>query len=206
MGRTGAAPPDLERPELVHLRAVGVGPDGRIVAGGLDGTPDRSRAVIWTADDLATGHDVLETPTMIRSAPATDQEVATITNGPNGYVAVGEDKRTGNYDAVVWTSSDGTAWERSTSPSLSGDGDQRLISVLRTTSGLLAVGYAEEDVQNGAAWISNDGTDWSRLHEAAFDTGDNGIMRGIACMDGTIVVVGRVPDHGAAWTADGATC
>jgi hypothetical protein len=189
-----------------HARAVAVGPDGRIVVGGLEDASGDSSAVIWTTLDQENWTRYPETPGGDPFGGADGLEIATITTGPNGYVAVGEEKEEGAFDAVVWTSPDGTAWERSTSPALSGDGDQRLIHVLRTTSGLMAVGYAEEEAQNGAVWVSDDGTDWSRLDVGAFDLGGDEIMRGIACLENRIVVVGRVSDHGAAWTADGATC
>jgi hypothetical protein len=192
--------------ELVHLRAVAIGPEDQVVVGGFDGTKDDHDGAIWTSDALVTWTRTSSATQGGPFAAEGDQEVGGITPGPHGYVAVGEDKRTGDYDAVEWSSADGTAWERSTSADLGGADDQRLISVLRTASGLMAVGYADEGgAQDGAVWISDNGAAWTRLPDA-FDTGGEEIMRALTCMDDRIVVVGKDSDQGAAWTADGATC
>jgi hypothetical protein len=192
--------------DLVHLRAVAIGPGDQVVVGGFDGTKDDHDGAIWTSSDLVTWSRTSSATQGGPFAAEGDQEVGGVTPGPHGYVAVGEDKRTSDYDAVEWSSADGAAWERSSSADLGGADDQRLISVLSTASGLMAVGYAVEGgAQDGAVWISGNGTDWTRPPDA-FDTGGDEIMRALTCTDDRIVVVGKVSDHGAAWTADGVTC
>jgi hypothetical protein len=190
-----------------RMRAVAVESDGRVVAGGFDGVQVERSAVAWTFTDAEGWSRTPDDPGGELFGGDGGQEIATIIAGPDGYVAVGEDEGSGDFDAAVWTSPDGSEWTKSTSPDLTGAGDQRLIHVLGTTSGLMAVGYADEGSgQDGAVWISENGTDWTRLDEEAFGGEGDQIMRGMACMDGKIVIVGKVSDHAAVWTADGATC
>jgi hypothetical protein len=68
-------------------------------------------------------------------------------------------------DAAVWTSQDGTAWERVTSADdrLAGEGQQAMKAVAVYGSWLVAVGIrASPDGTDidGALWASSDGTNW----------------------------------------------
>ena len=80
-----------------------------------------------------------------------------VTAGGPGLVAVGSE----DGSAAVWTSTDGTAWQRlGDDGSIFGSsGFGRITDVTVGVPGLVAVG-AED--QSGAVWTSTDGTDWSR--------------------------------------------
>jgi hypothetical protein len=98
--------------------------------------------------------------------------IAAVTEGGPGLVAVGGTGRP--IDAGVWVSSDGAAWERISSDAFRGteqrdgtDGDQQILDVVATSSGLVAVGVDEmvqQEVGHATVWLSPDGRTWSRLH------------------------------------------
>ena len=142
-----------------HMRGVVAGSDGRVVAGGFDGHDNGVGATTWMSQD---GVEWVRSPAEPDGEPfggEGGQEIATLVEGPNGFVAVGEDESSGDFDAAVWTSPDGIEWtKQDDSPDLGGPNDQRMIYALATPAGIIAVGYEEIGGDaNGAVWTSRTG-------------------------------------------------
>jgi CheY-like chemotaxis protein len=114
---------------------------------------------------------------------------------------------TGESDAAVWTTADGSTWTRVDDPDLTGPGDQFMIYAIQTQSGLIAVGSDDRSGDDdGAVWVSEDGTDWVQLSDPTFGGLGDQVIRGLACQDGTIIAVGRESGDLALWKGEGVTC
>jgi hypothetical protein len=90
--------------------------------------------------------------------------VADLTAGGPGLVAVGA-LVTGENDAAVWTSTDGTSWDRAVDDAtFGGPGNQWIESVASGPGGTVAVGASWVDGAGvrGAVWVSPDGATWAR--------------------------------------------
>jgi hypothetical protein len=131
-------------------------------------------------------------------------------------------ERGGDGDAVVWTSLDGTSWNRVPHDEavFGGDGSQHIFSVTAGGPGLVAVGFdgTLDNVEgNAAVWTSPDGFTWSRVphNEAVFGGEDWQVMFGVTAggpglvavgLDGTFGVASRGEADAAVWTSpDGFT-
>jgi len=146
-------------------------------------SPDLDRdAAVWTSVDGLTWSRVPFNEEVFGGAA-----MLSVTVGGPGLVAVGgegqynhEIGRFGSFDAVVWTSVDGTAWSRVSDVEsvFGGNGGQELWSVTAGGPGLVAVGAdrpASAEGQdprggNAAVWTSEDGFVWSKVpfDESAF--------------------------------------
>ncbi len=99
------------------------------------------------------------------------------------------------------------------SPVLSGTGDQQMLAVVSTDTGLVAVGVdGSGGDRNAAVWTSNDGMAWGQVphDEAIFGGPESGWMWDVATGPGGLVAVGfggpNEAQYAAVWTsADGAT-
>ncbi|MFN2524670.1 MAG: adenylate/guanylate cyclase domain-containing protein [Actinomycetota bacterium] len=95
---------------------------------------------------------------------ALDQAVLRLTATADGLVAVGYDTSSGEADGAVWTSPDGSEWERRQSRALGGPGAQMMYGVVEGPGGIVAVG---QDTSGGdldaAVWTSPDGEHWTRI-------------------------------------------
>ena len=128
-----------------------------------------------------------------------------VTRTDSGFVAVGEDA----YQSAVWTSPNGIDWTRvePTDPRLFGSDSIDLMWVLMsdieaTPFGVVAVGQANTSVSrdstlNGdaAAWVSEDGIDWSRVTHntdvfGAVEGGFHQTMRSVAVYEDLLIAVG----------------
>jgi len=113
-------------------------------------------------------------------------------------VAVGRTVQ-GAANAIVWTSTDGKAWDRQPdAPSLDGAG---MNAVVEGPKGLIAVGGGATDA---AVWQSPDGRTWTRVpDDPAFD---GAAMYAVAPTASGYVAVGYDQAKGVVWTsADGTT-
>lgn len=152
-------------------------------------TPDEQLPLRWSAapkvDDQATA------------------EVARITSGAPGGVAVGTVAESGATAAAVWTSGDNEHWVRVADDRRVFPVPSAIRSVATGAGGFVAVGTAGN---RGAVWTSGDGIHWAQQAEtdpgfagAALASIQSGVRPGY-------VAVGTKDSHGAAWSsADGRT-
>ena len=141
---------------------------GLIVAAGVSDSGEDKEAVIWTSPD-GQDWDRLSDGSLSGEG---DQQINAITSGGPGLVAVGEETIDGDENAAVWTSIDGTNWDRVEDPSgaLGGSGSQQISAVADSDVGLVAAGNEVLNGTNGALWVSADGTTWSRVPPAEITT------------------------------------
>jgi predicted Ser/Thr protein kinase len=133
-----------------------------------------------------------------------DQVMSDVVAGPDGLVAVGHVQAAPfDDDAAVWFSGDVDRWRASSSESLTGPEDQRLLGVTDFDGRLIAGGWEGTDA---AAWSSTDsGETWTRT---ATGLGP-GLIRDFAILGSTVVAVGAAGNDpfdqdAAVWTsADG---
>lgn len=180
------------------MHSVTVGGPGLVAVGadGFDDGIDRGQmamhrrdfigqAAVWTSVDGTAW-------TRITHDEATfggdgNQWMESVTTGGPGLVAVGGDWSRASFSAAVWTSTDGTVWDRVPhNPAVfGGENDQAMNDVLTAGSGLVAVGRvwgqhagdhsAGGDDSAASVWTSEDGVSWSWLgyDEAIFGSEDN---------------------------------
>jgi hypothetical protein len=123
--------------------------------------------------------------------------VNAVVEGADGrLVAVGSDLD--EREAVVWRSSDGTAWEQAPrEDSRLYNGDKiRMMDVASTPVGLVAVGnYVGVQYGTATSWISGDGLSWRRAH--AYPALEQGEMLAVATGGPSLVAVGSfgAPDN-----------
>ncbi len=133
--------------------------DDRLIAAGSSASKDGDLdAAVWvrTAGDwtMVTGGSL--------GGPG-DQQIEAIATNDVGLVAVGWTASGGNADAAVWTSANGSTWERvPVSDVFGGAGDQRMSSVTSVGGTYVAGGSSTRDGRDpdGAIWLSADGIAW----------------------------------------------
>ena len=118
-----------------------------------------------------------------------DQVMSDVVAGPAGLVAVGHVEAATGFDddAAVWISGRNAGrWRSSTSESLAGPEDQRMLAVAEFDDRLIAGGREGSDA---ALWTSTDsGVTWSRSDGSL----GLGLIRDIGRLDSTLVAVGAV--------------
>jgi hypothetical protein len=148
-----------------------------------------------------------------------------VTDGGPGLVAVGfgceNDVESCMPYPTVWTSTDGTAWDRSpANPEVFGELGA-LLDVVNTEHGLIAAGgvYAtvdETELIQPTVWLSPDGLEWERVWQGeAYDFSAATTITGFQALatdtDGRVIGVGTAVNDdgefvGAIWTStDGRT-
>lgn len=187
----------------------GISPFGGmfLAVGFSEGADGRDAAAWWVSLDGAL------TPISAFDLPG-DQ---TISKGfplrGGGILGVGQDEG----DGAVWFSEDGDDWilQPDDAGELGGRGRQVLLRAGRfkpvggSTELLVAVGYEERrSDEDGAVWISEDGSIWRRVPREVFDEeGNQRIIDVTANEDGGVVAVGYA-DSGAGdldaavWSSD----
>jgi hypothetical protein len=179
--------------------------DGTLVAIGnrsLDGNPDG--IVVWTSADGSEWTRVSEEATAFKGG----DELAAVTAGGPGLVAIGGERLTGH---VAWTSPDGVSWTRI--PDDAGVFEDGWITDLTAGGpGLVAVGGTNGDGNDAAVWTSTDGTTWTQVTDSgAFGGAGNQWMDAVTSGPGGLVAVGTSyaeagGARGAVWfSADGVT-
>lgn len=158
---------EVRRDEVEERRRLGKGAIAGIVAIGVaavvvavillsgpsgDGTPPSPSSVLnWTrATDSQLGG-------------AGDQTLTSIVRAAGVLVAGGSDTSSGDRDAAVWTSTNGSTWQRAAA--LKAPGNQAIGSVSPFQRGALAVGVddSQGDDLDAALWQSSDGKQWESL-------------------------------------------
>lgn len=146
-----------------------------------------------------------------------------VTDGGPGLVAVGfgceDDAEPCMGYPTVWTSGEGTSWDRSPAdPDVFGESGA-LVDVVNTEHGLVAAGgfYTgdeEAPLMQPTVWLSPDGIEWERVWQGeAYDYSAATLITGFQALatsaEGHVVGVGTATDDqgdfvGAVWTsADG---
>lgn len=149
------------------------------------------------------------------------QSIDTVVTTPDGFIAAGVDdlgtgvgQQPGEFDAVVWRSTDGTDWERLPDPTgaLAGEASQLIRSIVAFPSGFVATGTErfgglENPGSRAAVWYSADLTSWVRIpHDPAVFGDDNEVTRmaGAAAGPTGIIAVGHAgdnPTRAIVWTS-----
>ena len=175
---------EVARPPGVLLEVVTPGGPGMIAAGGVGPAVGYPHGVsLWSSPDGTTWSEV----------PGTDglgiAAFNDIVQSPSGLVAVGvarDDPAVFEFNAAVWTSSDGTAWTRVPHTPLFDAGGMNGVAI--GSGAFVAVSL---DLAAGrsrpAVWTSGNGTEWQRLPLAD----EEGGMNGVAPADGGFIAVGN---------------
>ena len=138
------------------INAIAAGGPGLVAVGEetVDGETD---AVAWVSSDGSDWDRVDDPAGAFGGAGA--QRMFAVTSSPLGVVAAGEDDVGRDTDAAVWTSADGTTWERlpGDTPAMSAltdFGRQSIKVLIASDDGFLALGAEGRGADDDAdAWI-----------------------------------------------------
>jgi hypothetical protein len=198
------------------MTAVVVGGPGLVAVGydsanqgwaGMD-----ANAAVWTSPD---GIAWTRVPNAEVFGDRLWQIMNAVTRGGPGLVAVGHDGAVNDYDAAVWTSTDGIIWTRVLPDEavFGGSDVQEMSAVAAADSGLVAVGYRRgAGGYDAAVWASVDGLTWIRVSpdRTVFgglgSQGASGVVAGgpgFVAVGHSMAIVGWVPRDGdaAVWTS-----
>ncbi len=147
---------------IQRMNSVTAGGPG-LVAVGQDTGELEFDAAVWTSVDGTTWSRVPHDEAVFGGEDG--QEMASVTAGGPGLVAVGTDDSGDFGDAAVWTSPDGITWSRVPHDEAVFGGDRPFMESVTTVGhGLVAVGGFSDAV----VWTSVDGITWSRVpHDEA---------------------------------------
>ena len=138
---------------------VAVGGPGLVAVGDVE-----SGAAVWTSVDGTAWTRAPHDPAVFGSD--SDLSMSAVTAGGPGLVAVGLDWSGGSTaDAVIWTSVDGTVWDRVPHDEdlFGGVGNQAAVSVAVVGTRVVAVGVERSSDIDAAVWTSEDGIVWQRI-------------------------------------------
>jgi len=197
-------------PSWMWTIIYGVTPGGPgVVAAGVHfpSIDYRDRPAVWTSPDDATWAVVPHDEAVFGGI--TSGYLEAVAAGPLGLAAVGTEYNGDDYDAVVFTSPDGTTWSRVPDPVgvFGGAGWQGMHAVTAGGPGWVAVGYDDSGEDwNAAVWTSPDGVTWARVphDESLFGGLNDQEIFGIIAAGPGLVAVGAGDEAPAAWvSADG---
>jgi hypothetical protein len=152
------------RQEMLSVTAGGPG----LVVVGID--EGRGAAAVWTSADGSVWQRVAHDEGTFGGDSG--QWMWSVTAGGPGLVAVGHDE--GRDAAAVWTSTDGSVWQRVAHDEQTFGGGSRMASVTTGGPGMVAVGR-DLGHRSAAVWTSTDGSVWQRVaHDEAAFGGDGG--------------------------------
>jgi hypothetical protein len=141
-------------------------------------------------------------------------EMRTVTATGTGFVAAGVERPAGSEttDAAIWTSPEGTSWERMSSADLgdaaSGHGsasNQAVNDIANSALGVVAVGVdwiiGDSDA---AVWHSTDGMEWRRVaHDPGIMGGDGDqAAHAVVVTDSLAIAVGEAGGAAVVWISD----
>lgn len=221
-------PGDDGRSPQIYLTDVAAS-DGRLVAIGtamLDiASPDETWVpIIWASVDGTSWTDVsLDAEVFPRGS-----NIAEVTHGPNGYVAVGSLEQGTQDQPAVWTSADGMRWHRVSSDQEAFDTrvllpgrSSAIRSVAASERGYVAAGADGHCSHGGACrsreaavWTSKDGEAWVRVSpgdvfrvvSSGPDSGDQGSYASrVVAWGSRFVVEGGYDRRDAIWISHGRT-
>jgi len=204
--------PDAGAFVLSPMQAVTVGPDGTVVAVGT--VVDDSGvgvAAVWTSDDGQTWERVPHDPAVFASTTGMDVVMLDVAAGESGLVAVGSERDhhgaglwwTGGERPAVWTSPDGTAWERITLDDETFGTTRSISAVAASATGFVAAGPIFADSGPVTIWTSPDGISWQAVasFEAGYALSIIEAGPGMAAAGGIL----DVDFHAAVWVGPAAT-
>jgi hypothetical protein len=176
--------------------------DDTVVAVGWERLSDETDAAVWTSDAAGASWGRVPGASSGLHRPA-DQKMHRVISPDTGLVAVGSDSASGDLDAAVWTSPDGTHWNLS---DLRADGDQDAFGVTQFGQELVLVGYTttDSDDEDAAVWVRS-GDSWSSPNDPSLvDEGDQRMISVIQ-VGSKLVAVGTTEVDGnrdaAVWTS-----
>jgi hypothetical protein len=193
-----------------EMLGVVEGPEGYVIVG-FDSSGGDRNAAVWISDGVV--FDRVD-PTQTSLGGLGDQVMNRVVAGGPGLVAVGsDDDETGDSNAGVWVSVDGTRWARANSAStLRGEGIQLMRSIVDYEDGFVGVGREMTSEGLDAAVWKSAGTSFDRIlgTQATFGGPGHQQMYTVATGGPGLVAVGSVGSGGnidaAVWTsADGET-
>ncbi len=201
-GQPTSDPPDTGAFVLSPMQAITVGPDGTLVAVGT--VVDDSGvgvAAVWTSDDGQTWERVPHDPEVFGSSTGMDVVMLDVAAGASGLVAVGSERThhgaglwwMGGERPAVWTSPDGSVWERVTLDDETFGTTRSISTVAASPTGFVAAGPIFADSGLVTMWGSADGTAWQAV--ASFE---GGYASSIIEAGPAMAVVGGV-SHAAVW-------
>jgi len=178
------------------ISGVAAGPGLVVVGADLSGGD--ADVAVWTSSDGFTWARVPHDGENLGGRG--DQIALDVTVGDPGLVMVGWDSSGGEIDAAVWTSVDGTRWQRTPhDEEIFGGPDWQVMNAVVAVGGLGLVAVGEDrSAHTGAVWISSDGHSWVRVDDEALD-GIDRLEDVIAHGPGVLAVgstSGRTGSHG----------
>ncbi len=198
-------PPETGAFVLSPMQAITVGPDGTLVAVGT--AVDElgvGVAAVWTSGDGQNWERVPHDPGVFAGSTGMDVVMLDVTAGESGFVAVGSERDhqgaglwwMGGVRPAVWTSADGTAWERITldDQAFEAFATTRSIStVAASPTGFVTAGPIAADSGPVTIWTSADGTRWQVV--ASFGAG----YASSVIEAGPAMAAAGGMDHAAVW-------
>ena len=125
------------------------------VAVGMDRSGGDFDAAVWTSVDGVVWSRVSHDETVFGGAG--NQQMDDVAFAESGFVAVGLEETGEDWDAAVWTSSDGVVWSRMAHDEavFGGDANQQIVSVAVTEPGIVVVGDEEANGDfDAAVWVA----------------------------------------------------
>ncbi|MDY7099755.1 MAG: sialidase family protein [Actinomycetota bacterium] len=153
----------------------------RIVAvGSVDPHTISERPVAWTSTNGGRSWTRAGLPG--RSAEDGLTEVTAVAAGPQGFLAVGnidEPNAAFDFDAVAWTSADGSSWTLAAAFAAP-DHYSLALAVASTSSGFVVTGVegATRGEASATAWLTTNGTPWTAIppnrHQSSLNVAEAG--------------------------------
>ena len=169
-------------------------PDGFVAVGSRPGPDDSVDGAVWRSVDGREWSAV----DVGGLGGAGDQRLLDVATGAAGLVAVGVE----GPSAAVWTSAEGSAWNRVAHDegAFGGPGDQRAeaVTALPGARGWLAVGT---DGRGDAAVWSSEGTTWTRTPAEGLGGPGEQVLHDVVAGEDGLVAVGTDGNSAAAWTS-----
>ena len=179
---------------------------GDVVAVGSERIGGDVDAAVWRSDDGGTSWVRVEGAAS-GLHEASDQAMRVIVPATPGVVAAGSDTSPGgDLDAAVWTSHDGTSWNRLTLASLSGSGDQQILGAATVGDRLVAVGSSTsgDGDLDAAVWVRAAGS-WTQVADGSLGGPGDQQIDAIGAGGAGLVAVGWIASGGdvdaAVWTS-----
>lgn len=151
----------LDAPGRTSFQAGASTPQGLLIAGSYR-VGDSRKAAVWHSSDANTWRRV-DAPAF---AMTQAQEISALAVLHGMLVAGGAATENGTDAAAIWTSPDGTAWERvpHDEATFGGAGSDAVTILLPAGDGILALGRSSPGKldSDAAVWTSRDARDWRR--------------------------------------------
>ena len=140
-------------------------------------------AAVWTSPDGVTWTRIPH------SAPFDSSGMRAVTIGSGAYVAVGSDHGAGRTRPAVWSSGNGTEWQRQRLQAEEG----AMAGVTPVDGGFAAAGWVQSSGETRLAlWTSPDGVAWT-LEPAVTEEG-TGFLHDVVAFSGRLIAAGEITD------------